>query len=400
MADGAEFKLELMRLVWSRLDINQLTSLGKMVQKRCGDDPAAFSLTLLRLGLASNATFDLIVPALVASAARYGIFLEVVTTDFDQVVQEALQPGSTMNTVPLDAILIALDPRGLPIGFDAGETADSTVGEVLRYGATIKKGFKQNRSIPLIWQNLPLPPESLFGHYDRRCRRTAVYQIEEFNRALFAEILDESDLLLDINALAAAVGKDIWWNATAWNLGKLPFGQQMVPLYADSVARLLGAMKGKSRKCLVLDLDNTLWGGVIGDDGMDGIVLGEGEGTGEAYVRFQQVALDLKKRGVILAVCSKNEESTAREVFGKHSDMVLREGDIALFVANWQDKASNQSPRPLISAWTRWCSSMTTRWSGLRCAGRCRRWRSSSCRTIQPITGARCWRQDCLKPQV
>ena len=113
------------------------------------------------------------------------------------------------------------------------------------------------------------------------------------------------------------------------------------PLYGDLVGRWLAAKQGRSFKCLVMDLDNTLWGGVIGDDGLEGIALGQGSPLGEAYTAFQDYARELSRRGVILAVCSKNDEANALEPFEKHPDMVLRRGDIASFVANWSNKADN-----------------------------------------------------------
>ncbi|HUJ46323.1 MAG TPA: HAD-IIIC family phosphatase, partial [Rhizomicrobium sp.] len=113
------------------------------------------------------------------------------------------------------------------------------------------------------------------------------------------------------------------------------------PLYADHLGRLLGAIRGKARKCLVLDLDNTLWGGVIGDDGMEGIVVGQGSAMGEAFLSVQQAALDLRGRGVFLAVCSKNDDDIARGPFRGHADMLIRERHISVFQANWIDKASN-----------------------------------------------------------
>ena len=104
---------------------------------------------------------------------------------------------------------------------------------------------------------------------------------------------------------------------------------------------MLGALRGRSSKCLVLDLDNTLWGGVIGDDGLDGIVLGQGNAVGEAFVAFQSFAKRLSERGIILAVCSKNDPEIAASAFRLHPEMVLKLGDIAAFVANWQDKPAN-----------------------------------------------------------
>jgi FkbH-like protein len=103
----------------------------------------------------------------------------------------------------------------------------------------------------------------------------------------------------------------------------------------------MAAEQGRSYKCIALDLDNTLWDGVIGDDGLSGIGLGQGHAVGEAYVEFQRYLQNLGKRGVILAVCSKNDEVNARLPFQQHPDMVLREADISCFVANWSDKAAN-----------------------------------------------------------
>jgi FkbH-like protein len=104
---------------------------------------------------------------------------------------------------------------------------------------------------------------------------------------------------------------------------------------------VIASIRGKSRKCLVLDLDNTVWGGVIGDDGLAGIKLGQGSAAGEAHLAVQRMALELRARGVVLAVCSKNEDDAARLPFREHPDMLLREDHIAVFQANWTDKAAN-----------------------------------------------------------
>ena len=119
------------------------------------------------------------------------------------------------------------------------------------------------------------------------------------------------------------------------------FRRIVYPLYSDHLARLIGALYGRSRKCLVLDLDNTVWGGVLGDDGLANIVLSNGDPTGEAFLEVQRAALDLHSRGVILAVCSKNDDATARAAFREHPEMLLKETHIATFQANWDDKPRN-----------------------------------------------------------
>jgi FkbH-like protein len=121
----------------------------------------------------------------------------------------------------------------------------------------------------------------------------------------------------------------------------VPFSGAFLPLYADHVVRLVAALRGKSRRCLVLDLDNTLWGGVVGDDGLEGIKLAQGDPTGEAHLALQRFALSLRDRGIVLAVSTKNDDDVARRVFREHPEMMIREDHIAVFQANWDDKATN-----------------------------------------------------------
>jgi FkbH-like protein len=124
-------------------------------------------------------------------------------------------------------------------------------------------------------------------------------------------------------------------------MAKFPFADELIPLYADHVARTVAAIRGKSGKVLILDLDNTIWGGVIGDDGLEGIHIAQGDARGEAHLAVQRLALDLRQRGIVLAVSSKNTDEVAREPFEKHPEMLLKLDHIAVFQANWNDKATN-----------------------------------------------------------
>lgn len=147
--------------------------------------------------------------------------------------------------------------------------------------------------------------------------------------------------LLSVDAWAAQDGLTQWFSRSLWHQAKQEVHPQASVVYGDQLARLVAALWGRSAKCLVLDLDNTVWGGVIGDDGMDGIALGQGSPAGEAFARFQRYAKRLRERGVLLAVCSKNDEANALEPFLQHPEMVLRRDDIASLRANWTDKATN-----------------------------------------------------------
>jgi FkbH-like protein len=188
---------------------------------------------------------------------------------------------------------------------------------------------------------LAAPPEGLFGSFDRALSGTARSLIDRVNQRICRSVLQSTDMVLDVAGIAETIGLADWHSPALWNLAKLPFADAYVPLYADHVARIIGAMRGKSRRCLVLDLDNTVWGGVIGDDGMEGIRIAQGDATGEAHLSVQQLALALRARGVVLAVSSKNTDSVARRPFKEHPDMLLKEEHIAVFQANWNDKATN-----------------------------------------------------------
>ena len=192
----------------------------------------------------------------------------------------------------------------------------------------------------VIFQTVPPPTETIFGSADRRVGNTMGSFIAALNLRILQSV-DAPHLVFDMETLAQSVGLDDWHDAIQWHAYKLPFAQRLVPLVADHLARLLAAWKGLSRKCLVMDLDNTLWGGVIGDDGLENIAVGQGSAAGEAYLDVQRMALKLRQRGIVLAVSSKNDDAVARSPFRDHPDMLLREEHIAVFQANWSDKAAN-----------------------------------------------------------
>jgi FkbH-like protein len=181
----------------------------------------------------------------------------------------------------------------------------------------------------------------VLGNQEHRLAGSPASLVDQVNAALPAAAADEGVSVLALDAFAREQGLRRWYDAGLWYRAKQEVHPAMSPLYGEQVARVVGALLGQSRKCLVLDLDNTLWGGVIGDDGLEGIVLGQGSAAGEAYLELQLYAKRLMERGVVLAVCSKNDEANALAPFERHAEMALRRGDIACFVANWQDKAAN-----------------------------------------------------------
>lgn len=317
------------------LDNNQLHSLAKAYAKVIAKRHGLSGLTPIRLGILSNATVDLLVPAIIASGLRYGLAIEPIIPPFGQVVQAVTDPDSDLWTGRPDVVLLMLDYRGH--GLHDSQSLDRAISILTQ----LRKSIASKGGVSTVIQTVSRPPELLLGSCDFVSPNSLRGVIHDFNTKLRQSIPGSSDIIFDVAALAETVGLAEWHDPVAWHMAKLPFSQKFVPLYTDALARLLGAIRGKSRKCLVLDLDNTLWGGVIGDDGIDGIKLSQGDSLGEAHLSVQRHALALSKHGIILAVCSKNDDQIARQPFQNHPDMVLREEHIAVFQANWIDKATN-----------------------------------------------------------
>ncbi|HEV2444694.1 MAG TPA: HAD-IIIC family phosphatase, partial [Candidatus Sulfopaludibacter sp.] len=334
---------EVTLLAQHGLDANLLARLAKAMARATAAGRSLEPLAPFRLALLSNSTIDLIVPALVASAARHGIALEVVQPSYDQAMQEALTPDSMVNRSRPDAVLFALDYRALPMQVCPGDRAagEAAVRGALGYLEALANGIKSHSNAVCIFQTFAPPAEALFGSLDRCVPGTSRHAIAEINRELTEAASGWGGVILDVAALAETVGLANWHNPQQWHLGKLPFADGFIPLYADHVARIVAALRGKSRRVLILDLDNTVWGGVIGDDGLEGIRIAQGDAVGEAHLEVQKMALNLRKRGIVLAVASKNHDEVARAPFLLHPEMLLKLDHIAVFQANWSDKATN-----------------------------------------------------------
>ena len=333
---------DLCKLVKYSLEENQLSRLYKKFQSLQKEPTSLLSLTSMNIGIISNATTKLTVPALVATALRFGIALKVVEAEFDQIAQEAFSEESFFKDQNFDFILVAIDYRGLPFSIKPGDEnfAEKNVNNCFLYVKSVIDSLHSKTGAQIILQNIVPPVESLFGSYEGRLPGTLFSLISNLNRRLDSLVTDNI-FILDINSLASNLGLTNWHDPTLWNIAKLSFPLRYLPIYAEYVCRILSVSLGKSRRCLILDLDNTLWGGVIGDDGIEGILIGNGDPTGEAHLDVQRTALEFRERGIVLAVSSKNEDTTARKPFKEHPDMLLREEHIAVFQANWSDKASN-----------------------------------------------------------
>lgn len=341
-AHTGDASAEIRALAGYALNANQLLRVGKLIDEAWEKNAEASALQRFKLGIISNSTTDFITPAIVGTGARYGFAIEIITTGYGQFMQAALDPQSAIKTANCDAVLLALDANAFSIASTPGDEAAARAGveRALSVIDSMCVGIAQSGAA-MILQTVAPPVEQLLGGYDALLSGSLTAQIAELNRGLVQRCRQTSSPLLDVASMAGKVGLVNWHDPVAWNLAKQAVAHSLIPYFADSLCRLIAAMRGKSRKALVLDLDNTLWAGVIGDDGMAGINIAQGDATGEAHLALQRYALALRECGVVLAVSSKNTDEVARQVFREHPDMLLREEHIAVFQANWNDKASN-----------------------------------------------------------
>ena len=298
----------------------------------------------VRLAILASSTVDHLAPAIRVAGLRRRLLIEVHGGTYGQYRQDLLDPASALHRFQPQAALFSLTAREAISGVALAATAAEVDGAIGRFVAELGSLWRRAREIggaAVIQQTFIDVSEPLFGGYDRMVPGAPGTMVARLNDKLCEAAAREGVLILDIARASQRDGIDAWFDTARWLQGKLEIAPQAAPLYGDLAARILAAQRGLSKKCLVLDLDNTLWGGVIGDDGLDGIVLGEGSAAGEAHLALQHYAKQLKERGVVLAVCSKNDVKIAEAAFRDHPEMALRRSDFAAFQANWDDKAQN-----------------------------------------------------------
>ncbi len=329
----------------TRLDFTRTNALDEMVRRRHAEAPPPGIFTRpVRLAILGSSTLAHLHPGIRVAGLRRNIHLSTYENNYGQYLQELLDGNSDLHAFRPNAVLFAFDAYHLTQGLHAALTAADADGALEEVCATINRCWSLAREAfgcPIMQQTVLDVFPALMGSNEHRLPGSRGRFVARLNERL-RPMADAAGV--DLVALDDAARRDglaAWHDPALWHRSKQEVSPAVAPSYGELVARLIAARQGRSYKCLVLDLDNTLWGGVIGDDGLDGIVLGQGSALGEGFTAVQEYAKDLARRGVILAVSSKNDEANAHEPFDKHPEMVLRHADIASFRANWDDKAAN-----------------------------------------------------------
>ncbi len=304
--------------------------------------PAAeFGLRPLRVAILPTSTVDQFAEILRLYLARDGFDAEFFIAEFDTVYQTALDPDSALYAFEPDLIWIFTNHRDLglePSADPSIEAARRMVEDAVERSDGLVQAIRRHSTAQIIRNNADRPLERVFGNLTAAVPCSHGALLARFNLRLAESSLPGTHVF-DLGYLADWIGLGKWHDEAYWYHSKHAFGLNAVGRVAHAAARFIRGLKGLAYKCLVVDLDNTLWGGVIGDDGIEGVRLGEGDAEGEAFLAFQRYLKALKERGVILAVCSKNDPEIAEEAVRDHPAMVLTLGDFAVFACSWSNKA-------------------------------------------------------------
>jgi FkbH-like protein len=273
-----------------------------------------------------------------------GIEPEFYESEYNQYFEDVVFQNQALLDFQPDVIYIHTTCRNL-LRVPHLSTSDALIQHYIeeerRRWRTMWEAIDQRFHCAVIQNNFELPDTHVLGNLGAVDPRSAVRFTRMLNEEL-ARIAGEYKQIYiqDIAYLASVIGLEQWHDQGVWCTAKYAMSFDAFAVLAHNCASMMASIFGRVKKCLVLDLDHTLWGGVIGEDGLEGIQLGPETALGEAYMEFQRYVQQLKTKGVILAVCSKNDPDAAREAFN-HPDSVLRLEDFSAFKANWQEKDDN-----------------------------------------------------------
>ena len=335
---------ELVALANARLSYVRTARLDRELCRLSRSATAAEMAEPLRLAVLGSSTFSHLSASLRVAALRRGLRLVVYEGAYGQYWQELQDPNSALHQFRPGAVLFAFDAEHLTRGLGAGDdavTASALIKDRLGQLDACWSLAKDAFGCILLQQTaLPVFP-ALLGSNEHRLPGSRHRMIGVLNAALREQADVAGVDLIAVDQRAATDGLAAWHDRPFWHHGKQEISPGAAPLYGDLVLRVIAARSGLARKCLVLDLDDTLWGGTVSEDGVEGLVLGQGSATGEAFLSVQRYASDLARRGIILAVCSKNDEAVALNAFQSLPEMLIGRSDIACFMANWRAKAEN-----------------------------------------------------------
>ena len=280
--------------------------------------------------------------ALQGTAFDQGYNFEIYEADFGQISRQIMDPTSEFyDFEPEYTIIFEASHKLLSYYYKSYHDQLNFAQNKINYLEDLYHTITQRTKSKVIFCNFPEIDSQIFGNFSQKVEGSFGFQQRKLNYLLAELALEKSNLFIaDLCAIQNKFGRDFMFSPNVYINTEMVLSLDILPVVAENMVGIISSIEGKFKKCLILDLDNTTWGGIIGDDGLEKIQIGS-LGIGKAFSEFQHWVKALQRRGIIIAVCSKNDEDKAKEPFEKHPDMVLKLEDISVFVANWENKADN-----------------------------------------------------------
>lgn len=298
---------------------------------------------IIKVAVLGDTATQLLSQALRGTGFDQGFDLQIWEADFNQIERQVFDPSSELYQFNPEIVVFFHSAHKLLAKYNKlkPELYSNLAETQMELIDDISSTLNSHIQAKIIYYNYTEINDSVFGNYANKFEASFLFQLRKLNYELMVFAASHSNFFLcDLSTIQNQSGKAKFFQTSVYINTEMVLSIDILPEVAAKTVDLIGAMRGSFKKCLIVDLDNTMWGGVIGDDGLENIQLGS-LGIGKAFTEFQYWIKKLKNRGIILAVCSKNTESVAKEPFEKHPDMVLHLEDIAVFVANWENKVDN-----------------------------------------------------------
>ncbi len=297
----------------------------------------------IKLAILGDSATQFLSQSIRAMAFEYKLNIEIFESDFNQIQSEIIDNNSELYKFSPEIIIIFQSSHKLLQKYNKLNISQqiTLAQEELDEIQNLNNNINENINAKIIYYNYNEINDYVYGNYANKIENSFIFQLRKLNYNLMIFATKYTNFYIcDISSIQNITGRGALFQNTIYINADMHLSIDVLPEIASNTLDIISAINGKIKKCIIVDLDNTMWGGVIGDDGIENIQIGS-LGIGKAFTEFQYWLKKLKNRGIILAVCSKNTKSVAKEVFIKHPEMVLKLDDFAIFVANWENKADN-----------------------------------------------------------
>jgi len=301
------------------------------------------NLKIIKVAFLGDTPTQFLIQATRGYGYDFNLDLNIWEADYNQIERQVFDLTSELYVFEPKIIVIFQSSHKLLIKYNKLKQEEhiNLANKEIELIGNIYSTISQKLGCKIIYYNYSEINDAIYGNYANKINSSFLFQLRKLNYDLMIFSSGKPNLYLcDLSTIQNQTGKSVFFQPSIYVNTEMILSIDVLPKVAKITVDLINNLAGKFKKCIILDLDNTMWGGVIGDDGVENIQIGS-LGIGKAFTEFQYWVKKLKNRGIIVAICSKNTESIAKEPFDKHRDMILTLDDIAIFIANWENKADN-----------------------------------------------------------